>query len=46
MDMALVVGLGMDMVVVGEHKVVVMGPILDIVPCWDSCNRMYCYPKK
>ena len=33
MDMVLVIGLGMDMAVVGEHKVVVKGPVLDIVSC-------------
>ena len=41
MDMALVVGLGMDMAVVGRHKVVVMGLVLDIVSCWDPCNMIY-----
>ena len=35
MDMALVVGLCMDMVVVGGYKVVVMGLVLDNVSCWD-----------
>ena len=39
--MALVVGLGMDMLVVGEHKVVGMEPVLGIVSCWDPHNRMY-----
>ena len=38
--MTLVVDLGMDMVVVGEHKVVV-GQVLGIVSCWDPCNMMY-----
>ena len=41
MDMALMVGLGMDMVVGGKHRVVVMGPVFDIVSCWDPRNRMY-----
>ena len=41
MDMALVVGLGMDMVIVGEHRVFVMGPIMGIVSCWNPCNRIY-----
>ena len=44
MDMALMVGLGMDMAVVGGHKVVVMGLILGIVSCWDPCNMMYLMP--
>ena len=39
--MALVVGLGMDTMVVGEHRVVVMGPVWGIVPCWNPCNRRY-----
>ena len=41
MDMTLVVGLGMDMAIVGKHKVVVMGPALGIVSCWNPCNMMY-----
>ena len=31
----------MALAVVGGHKVVVMGPVLDIVSCWDPCNMMY-----
>ena len=38
--MALVVGLNMHMVVVGGHKVVVMGLVLDIVSCWDPRYTM------
>ena len=41
MNMALVVGLDMDMTIVGEHKVVVMGLVLGIFSCWDPCNMMY-----
>ena len=39
--MTLVVGLGMDMAVVREDRLVVMGPVLCIVSCWDPHNRMY-----
>ena len=35
------VGLDMDTVVVGEHRVVVARPVLDIVSCWDPCDMMY-----
>ena len=31
----------MTLVVVGEYRVVVMGPVLGIVSCWDPRNRMY-----
>ena len=41
MDMVLVVCLGMDMAVVGGHKIVVMGLVLNIVSCWNPCNMMY-----
>ena len=39
--MALVVGLDMDMMVVGVHIVVVVEPILGMASCWDPHNMMY-----
>ena len=39
--MALVVGLDMGMVVIGDHKVVVVGLVLGIASCWDPHNMMY-----
>ena len=38
---ALVVGLGMDTLVVGECRAIGMGLVLGIVSCWDPRNRMY-----
>ena len=38
--MVFVVDLDMDMLVVGEHRLVGFGPILDIVSCEDPHNMM------
>ena len=38
--MAFVVDLDMDMLVVGEHRLVGVGPVLDIVSCEDPHNMM------
>ena len=40
MDMALVVGLDMDMMVVGVHIVVVVELVLGITSCWDPHSMM------
>ena len=39
--MPLVVGLGMDTLVVRGHRAVEMESILGIASCWDPRNRMY-----
>ena len=41
MDMALIDGLGMDMAIVREHKVVVIAPVLGIVSCGDPRSMRY-----
>ena len=38
--MVRVVDLDMDMLVVGEHRLIGMGPILGIASHWDPRNRM------
>ena len=39
--MAFVVDFDMDMLVVGEYRLVGFGPVLDIVSCWDPRNMRY-----
>ena len=38
--MAFVVDLDMDMLVVGEHRLVGLGPVLDTISCEDPHNIM------